>query len=138
MPITDWLHYADHDLDPICRSSSGSYGPVTDTLVAFDQIPVGLSIGEMAEVTVQTAAHQTGLTLPNAAVKQTPQGAGVWKLRDGKPALVAIKLGSSSLDGLVQVLDGISAGDEVVVHSERALSEGARLKIVEQLAGQRK
>ena len=31
MPIIDWLHYADHDLDPICRSSSGSYGPVTDT-----------------------------------------------------------------------------------------------------------
>ena len=30
MPITDWLHYADHDLDPICRSSSGSYRPVTD------------------------------------------------------------------------------------------------------------
>lgn len=108
------------------------------TLVAFDQIPVGLSIGEMAEVTVQPATNQTGLTLPNAAIKQTPQGAGVWKLHDGKPALVAIKLGSSSLDGLVQVLEGVIAGDEVVVHSERELSEGARVKIVEQLAGQRK
>ncbi|WP_265944307.1 efflux RND transporter periplasmic adaptor subunit [Dechloromonas sp. A34] len=108
------------------------------TLVAFDQIPVGLSIGEMAEVTVQTAANQTGLTLPNAAIKQTPQGAGVWKLHDGKPALVAIKLASSSLDGLVQVLDGISSGDEIVVHSERELSEGAHVKVVEQLAGQRK
>ena len=31
MPITDWLHYADHDLDPICRSASGSIRPVTDT-----------------------------------------------------------------------------------------------------------
>ena len=60
------------------------------TLIAFDQIPVGLSIGEMAEVTVQTASNQTGLTLPNAAIKQTPQGAGVWKLHDGKLALVAI------------------------------------------------
>ncbi|MDZ4317058.1 MAG: exopolysaccharide Pel transporter PelG [Azonexus sp.] len=30
MPITDWLHYADHDLDPICRSPSGSFGPITD------------------------------------------------------------------------------------------------------------
>ena len=108
------------------------------TLIAFDQIPVGLSIGEMAEVTVQTASNQTGLTLPNAAIKQTPQGAGVWKLHDGKLALVAIKLGSSSLDGLVQVLDGISAGDEVVVHSERELSEGAHVKVVETLAGQRK
>lgn len=108
------------------------------TLVAFEQIPLGLSIGEMAEVTVQTAANQTGLTLPNAAIKQTPQGTGVWKLRDGKPTLVAIKVGSSNLDGLVQVLEGLSSGDEVIVHSERELSEGGRVKIVEQLAGQRK
>jgi len=106
-------------------------------LVAFDQIPVGLSIGEMAEVTVQTAANQTGLTLPNAAIKQTPQGAGVWKLDDGKPVLVAIKLGASSLDGLVQVLDGISSGDEIIVHSERELSAGGRVKVVEKLAGTR-
>ncbi|MBI4755093.1 MAG: hypothetical protein HY778_06650 [Betaproteobacteria bacterium] len=30
MPIIDWLHYADHRLAPICRSSSGSYMPVAD------------------------------------------------------------------------------------------------------------
>jgi len=108
------------------------------TLVTFDQIPLGLSIGEMAEVTVHTAANQSGLILPNAAIKQTTEGSGVWTLRDGKPAFVAIKLGSSSLDGLVQVLEGLSAGDEIIVHSERELSEGGRVKVVEQLAGQGK
>ena len=105
------------------------------TLVTFDQIPPGLSIGEMAEVTVHTAANQSGLTLPNAAIKQTSQGTGVWRLRDGKPVFVAIKLGGSSLDGLVQVLEGLGAGDEIIVHSERELSEGGRVKVVEQLAG---
>lgn len=108
------------------------------TVVTFDQIPVGLSIGEMAEVTVQTAADQSGLTLPNAAIKQTSQGPGVWKLGDGQPVFVAVKLGSSSLDGRVQVLDGIGAGDEIIVHSERELSAGARVQVVEQLAGQHK
>lgn len=50
MPITDWLHYADHDLDPICRSSSGSYRPVTDSLdllvirgFEFSQLSLGNS-----------------------------------------------------------------------------------------------
>ena len=108
------------------------------TLITFDQIPLGLSIGEMAEVTVQTAANQSGLTLPNAAIKQTPEGSGVWKLRDGKPVFVAIKLGTSTLDGSVQVLEGLGAGDEIIVYSERELSEGSRVKVVEQLAGQRK
>lgn len=107
------------------------------TLVAFDQIPVGLSIGEMAEVTIQVVANKPGLTLPNAAIKQAPH-AGVWKLQDGKPTFVAIKLGGSSLDGLVQVLEGINSGDEIVVYSERELSEGGRVKVVEQLVGQRK
>jgi HlyD family secretion protein len=107
------------------------------TLITFDQIPPGLSIGEMAEVTVQTAANQSGLTLPNAAIKQMPEGSGVWKLRDGKPVFVAIKLGTSTLDGAVQVLEGLGADDEIIVFSERELSEGSRVKIVEQLAGQR-
>ena len=107
------------------------------TLITFDQIPPGLSIGEMAEVTVQTAANQSGLTLPNAAIKQMPEGSGVWKLRDGKPVFVAIKLGTSTLDGSVQVLEGLGAGDEIIVFSERELSEGSRVKVVEQLAGQR-
>jgi HlyD family secretion protein len=108
------------------------------TLVAFEQIPAGLTIGEMAEVTVQTAAGQSGLTVPNAAIKQTPQGAAVWKLEDGKPILVAVKLGNASLDGLVQLVAGLASGDEIIVHSERELSEGGRVKIVEQLAGPKK
>ena len=31
MPIMAWLHYADHALDPIRRSSSGSNVPIADT-----------------------------------------------------------------------------------------------------------
>lgn len=108
------------------------------TLVTFDQLPAGLSIGEMAEVTVQTAAMPARLMLPNAAIKQTPDGAGVWMLREGKPTLVRVKLGSSGLDGAVQVLEGLSAGDEIIVHSERELYEGGRVKVVAQLAGQAK
>ena len=105
--------------------------------VSFTQIPGGLSIGEMAEVTVLTQAGQAALTLPNAAIKQTPHGPGVWKLQDGKPVLAAIKVGQSGLDGVVEVLSGIAEGDEIIVHSERELREGGRIKVVEQLAGRK-
>ena len=106
--------------------------------IAFERIPEGLSVGEMTEVTVKTGAAQSGLLLPNAAIKQMPQGSGVWKLKDGKPSLTPVKLGSNSLDGNVQILDGLAAGDEVVIHSERDLSEGARIKVVSQLVGKPK
>ena len=103
--------------------------------IAFERIPEGLSVGEMTEVTVKTGAAQSGLQLPNAAIKQMPQGSGVWKLKDGKPSLTPVKLGSTSLDGNVQILDGLAAGDEVVIHSERDLNEATRIKVVSQLVG---
>jgi HlyD family secretion protein len=106
--------------------------------IAFERIPEGLSVGEMTEVTVKTGATQSGLLLPNAAIKQMPQGSGVWKLKDGKPSLTPVKLGDTSLDGNVQILDGLAAGDEVVIHSERDLNESARIKVVNQLVGKPK
>lgn len=119
--------------------------PVSDSVteeriaqIVFERIPEGLSIGEMAEVTVMTGAAQSGLLVPNAAIKQMPQGSGVWKLKEGNPSLAPVKLGCTSLDGKVQILDGLAAGDEVVIHSERDLSEGARIKVVSQLVGKPK
>ena len=119
--------------------------PVSDSVteeriaqIAFERIPEGLSVGEMTEVTVRTGVAQSGLLLPNAAIKQMPQGSGVWKLKEGKPSLTPVKLGSTSLDGNVQILDGLASGDEVVIHSERDLSDGARVKVVSQLVGKTK
>ncbi len=106
--------------------------------ITFERIPEGLSVGEMTEVTVKTGPTQPGLVVPNAAIKQMPQGSGVWKLKDGKPTLIPVKLGSSSLDGKVQIVDGLVAGDEVVVHSERDLAKAARIKVVSQLTGKSK
>ena len=51
--------------------------------------------------------------------------------------LAAIKVGQSGLDGVVEVLSGIAEGDEIIVHSERELREGGRIKVVEQLAGRK-
>jgi hypothetical protein len=37
MPISDWLHYGDHQVVPICRSRTGSYMPVTKWLQYADR-----------------------------------------------------------------------------------------------------
>jgi HlyD family secretion protein len=108
------------------------------TLITFDQIPPGLSIGEMAEVTVQTAANQSGLTLPNAAIKQTPEGSWCLETTRWQARLCRHQTRHQYPGWLVQVLEGLGAGDEIIVYSERELSEGSRVKVVEQLAGQRK
>ena len=74
-------------------------------------------------------------TLPNAAIKHTVQGTGIWVVRDGKPVFTKVAVGETSLDGLVQIRDGLHAGDMVITYSEKELAEGSRIKVVERLVG---
>ena len=105
--------------------------------VALEAAPAGLTVGELAEVTLHAAAAAPSLVLPNAAIKHTVAGTGVWLLREGKPAFAALTVGDSSLDGRVQVRDTLREGDVVIAHSERELTPDTRIRVVEQLAGGR-
>lgn len=101
--------------------------------VAFDTPPAGVSVGEMAEVTLQLPATAPALLLPNAAIQHQQGQSGVWRLKDGKPEFVSVQLGTQSLDGQVQVLKGLNKSDRVVVYSQKALSSGARISVVDSL-----
>lgn len=103
--------------------------------VAFDTMPEGISLGEMAEVTLKLPAAQAGPVLPNAAIRQRGEQAGVWVLRGGELQFVPLRLGSAGLDGRVRVLQGLQAGDQVIVHSENELAPGSRITVVESIAG---
>ena len=91
------------------------------------------SVGELAEVELQLPETTSALLLPNASIQRLQGQTGVWRLAEGKPAFTPVRLGASSLDGRVQVLDGLQAGDTVVVYSQKALTEGARVQVVDAL-----
>jgi HlyD family secretion protein len=91
------------------------------------------SVGELAEVELQLPETAAALLLPNASIQRLQGQTGVWRLTEGKPAFAPVRLGTSSLDGRVQVLDGLKAGDSVVVYSQKALTEGARVQVVDTL-----
>jgi len=103
--------------------------------VAFAQPPAGVSVGEMAEVTLDLPATASALLLPNASIQRQQGQTGVWRLRDNRPEFAPVQLGASSLDGQVQVLSGLDKADQVVIYSEKALKSGARIKVVDALAG---
>jgi HlyD family secretion protein len=104
-------------------------------LVSLDTLPAGLSTGELAEVTLTLPATAPAVLLPNPALQRQAEQVGVWRIEGGKPSFTVVRVGLSSLDGQVQVLEGLKTGDEVVVYSEKALTDGSRIKIVDQLAG---
>lgn len=101
--------------------------------IAFDQAAAGVSVGEMAEVTLQLPATAPATLIPSASVQRQGTATGVWRMESGKPQFVPVRLGVSSLDGQVQVLEGLQAGDEVVVYSQKALASGNRVQVVESL-----
>lgn len=116
--------------------------PVSDSVteervaqIAFDALPAGITLGELAEVTVQLGSVAPSLVLPNAALRRRGEQIGAWLLDEGRLRFVPLRLGASGLDGRVQVLAGLQAGQQVVVYSEKDVNERTRLRVVDALAG---
>jgi HlyD family secretion protein len=98
--------------------------------VGFAARPEGISVGELVEVTIRTAELADVRSVPAAAVKRRDRQDGVWQFAAGRVAFRPVKVGITTLDGRSQIVDGLNAGDEVVVHSEQALGPDARVRIV--------
>jgi HlyD family secretion protein len=103
--------------------------------VAFDALPAGLGVGELAEVTLALPATAPAVLLPNAAIRRVQGATGVWTIDGAGLRFLPVRIGQTNLDGQVQVLDGVAAGTEVVVHSEKELGAASRVRVVASLAG---
>ncbi|MGA9395022.1 MAG: efflux RND transporter periplasmic adaptor subunit [Azonexus sp.] len=116
--------------------------PVSDSVteeriaqIAFDTLPDGIALGELAEVTLRLPASPARILIPNASLKRQGEQSGVWVHRSGKAEFVAVKPGKTSLDGQVEILEGLSDGEQVITHSEKEITADSSLKVVDSLAG---
>ena len=104
--------------------------------VVFDKLPTPLPpVGELAEVTVELPALPAAPVVPNAALREVDGQRGVWTLNADKLAFAPVQIGRSDLHGQVQVLQGLKAGDHVVVYSEKALHRGSNTHVVDHIPG---
>ncbi len=102
--------------------------------VAFAEPPVGLSPGELAEVTIQTSRKADVLVIPNAALHQLKGETGVWKVgADNVLTFVPVQTGIQTLDGQVEILAGLQTAEQVVVYSQQGLTATSKIKVVDQL-----
>ena len=107
--------------------------------VAFSQRPAHVSMGEMAEVTLQLPPTESALVVPNAAIARVQGQAGVWRMAGGKPEFVPLTQGAHSMDGMVQVKANLKAslktGDDIIVYSQKAITASSRVQVVDALVG---
>ncbi len=104
--------------------------------VTFDSLPEpSQTIGELAEITVALPPLTAALVVPNASVQRVDGRTGVWLIANGSLRFAPIKTGATDLDGMVQAVEGLKAGERVVVYSQRTLNAKSRVKIADRLPG---
>jgi len=97
-------------------------------MVAFDTLPAGLTLNEMAEVTVQVPARPDVLTVPPAALVRQNGQAGVFVAAEGRAQFRPVKVGVRAEDG-IEVLDGLKGGEAVIVQRVKPVADGDRVRI---------
>src|SRR5690606_22469082 len=75
--------------------------------VALDDIRPGLSVGEMAEVTLVMPPAAEGPVVSNAAIVRQGTQTGVWVVADGGIRFQPVRIGAAGLDGRVLVDEGL-------------------------------
>ena len=111
---------------------------VTEELLAkveFSVSPAAMPpIGELAEVTVALPAHAALPVVPNASIQRLDGRLGVWLLEQETLRFAPVKTGATDLQGLVQIVQGLSGGEQLVVYSRKALTANTRVTVVQQIA----
>ena len=111
---------------------------VTEELLAkveFSASPTVMPpIGELAEVTVALPAHAALPVVPNASIQRLDGRLGVWLLEQETLRFAPVKTGATDLQGLVQIVQGLSGGEQLVVYSRKALTANTRVTVVQQIA----
>lgn len=96
--------------------------------IAFVQPPSGVSIGELAEVTVALPPVHA-LAVPSASIKRDALQASVWRPVDGRARRQPVVVGVADREGRTQVVAGLEAGDTVIVHSGKPLAQDLRVQV---------
>ncbi len=96
--------------------------------VSVKELPSNWTVGQRAEVFIETARKSSVLLLPKAFVVWRSGKPGVFVAAGGKARWREIKLGLEGGDK-VEVLEGVKEGEHVVKPSQRgALVDGQRIK----------
>lgn len=91
------------------------------------------SIGEYAEVTIRLPGLDNARTVPSAAVKRVDKQDGVWVLQDKTALFRPVRIGTVTMDGRTQILDGLDDDDTVIVYSQQPLRPGLNIRVVSDL-----
>ncbi len=99
--------------------------------VKCDVCPPDFHLGEQAEVKITVATLEDALLVPMAAVREYADSTGkVWIVADGRIGEATLTFGPKTLDGRLDVVDGLPAGAGMVIEAGSGIAVGRAARIV--------
>jgi HlyD family secretion protein len=99
---------------------------VGEVLCWIDNPGHDLIPGTNVDATIRTAVVENALVIPKEVLRRDAQGSFVFRLAGDTVERRAVKTGNASI-GDVQVVDGLSQGDQVALPSDVAIKPGDRV-----------
>ncbi len=99
--------------------------------VRFDETRGRLRPGMAGRVAVRTETHENIVAVSESVLRRTQSGFQVVVVENGRGIIQEVQVGISS-EGKVQITDGLSFGDSLVVAGQSMLQDSARVEVVGQ------
>jgi len=116
-------------VSPVADPNTGTVKVTVDV----KDYPPGTRPGDFAHVSVVTARHDNVVRVPNLAVFEDRGERVVYVARDTVATRKPVQVGFMD-DTHTEILQGLDAGERVVVKGQRSLKDGARIKILDAAA----
>jgi multidrug efflux system membrane fusion protein len=85
--------------------------------------------GSFAEISVPVSSERKAPVIPQTSIRASERGFLAFVVEDGKAVERILTLGLRTSDGRVEVLDGLSPGETVVIRGGEALRDGAQVRV---------
>lgn len=97
--------------------------------VDVEKLPRNWSVGQRAEVFIETAGRKGTVTIPSRLLLRQDGTVGVFTLAEGKAAWIPLKIGLRGREN-VEILEGLEPGDMIITTSgSKKIHEGRRVKV---------
>lgn len=87
--------------------------------------------GSFTDVTIPVGGQREKVVIPRAAVRPTERGFVAYVVQDNVAKERVLTLGLNTSDGWVEVREGLTAGEKLVLRGTEPLSDGAKVRVTD-------
>lgn len=127
--VADALVHYEATITHVAAAASQTSRMVDVTANVINPNRPELRPGAFARVTVPVGAEREAPVIPQTAIRPSEKGFLAYVVSNGTAQQRILTLGMRTADGQVEVKDGLSSGETLVIRGAEALRDGAKVRV---------